>query len=161
MKQVIALNVNGESREVLAEPFAALVDVLRDGLGLTGAKKGCGKGNCGACTVLMDGKAVNSCLVLAVDAQGRRITTIEGLYLLRPPGEHANRLHPLQRAFIQHGAVQCGFCSPGMLLAAAALLEENPIPTEAEARAALEGNLCRCTGYQKIIEAILSVSAPR
>lgn len=166
MKQLITLHVNGESCQVLAEPFHTLSDVLRDGLGLTGTKKGCGRGNCGACTVLMEGKAVNSCLILAVDAQGRRITTIEGLSRLlavegrRPElAEGQGHLHPLQEVFIRYGAVQCGFCTPGMLLSAAALLEENPVPTEAEVRAALEGNLCRCTGYQKIAEAVLSLSS--
>jgi len=132
------------------EPNELLVDVLRYRLGLTGPKKGCGMGDCGSCTVIMDGDAVNSCLVLGVQAHQRKITTIEGL-------ETDGELHPVQKAFIEHGAIQCGFCSSGMLLSAKNLLDKNPKPTEVEIRSALSGNLCRCTGYQKIIEAVKSV----
>ena len=125
--------------------------MLRDELDLTGAKKGCDRGDCGACTVLVDGKPVTSCMMLAVQADGRRITTIEGLRTDR-------RLHPLQQAFVDYGAVQCGFCTPGMMLAAEALLDENPNPTEVQVREAITGNLCRCTGYAKIVDAVLSVT---
>lgn len=149
MKQEISLIVNGKSYQVSVEPSETLLDVLRDKLGLTGTKKGCDTGNCGACTVLIDGKSVPSCLVLAVSARGREITTIEGL----AEGEN---LHPLQKAFIDHFAVQCGFCTPGMILSAKALLDENPNPTEEEVRLALAGNLCRCAGYYKIVEAVLA-----
>jgi carbon-monoxide dehydrogenase small subunit len=119
---------------------------------LTGTKLGCGEGDCGACTVLLDGQAVNSCLVLAVQAGGRRVTTIEGL-------AGSAQLHPIQRAFVEHGAIQCGFCTPGMILTAKALLDANPSPSEPEVRAGVAGNLCRCTGYQKIVEAILDAAA--
>jgi len=149
----LQLHVNGRSHEVAAHPAERLLDVLRDRLGLTGAKEGCATGQCGACTVLLDGRAVASCMVLAADADGREITTIEGL---APPGE----LHPLQIAFLERGAVQCGFCTPGMILTAKALLDENPDPTDEEIRHALAGNLCRCTGYRKIFEAIRSVARP-
>ena len=147
MKQAIKLRVNGESYEVEVEPKRLLVDVLRDNLGLSGTKKACDLGNCGSCTVLIDGKPVLSCLTLAIDAQGKDILTVEGL-------AKNGQLHPLQQAFIDHGAIQCGFCTPGMLLSAKALLDENPRPTEAEIKEALSGNLCRCTGYVKIIEAV-------
>jgi len=143
--------VNGEEVEGDVEPRRTLLDFLRDDLNLTGAKKGCDLGNCGACTVLMDGKPVNSCLVLAIQAEGREILTIEGL------SEGVN-LHPLQESFINHGAVQCGYCTPGMILSAKALLDENPSPTDEEIREAIAGNLCRCTGYKKIVEAISSLS---
>jgi carbon-monoxide dehydrogenase small subunit len=133
------------------QPETTLLEVLRDTWGLTGAKRGCDEGDCGACTVLLDGKPVNSCLVLAIRLDGREITTIEGL------GKE-DRLHPLQSAFIHHGALQCGFCGPGMILSAKALLDSNPNPTEAEIRQALAGNICRCTGYSKIIEAVQSAS---
>lgn len=149
MKQEVRLIVNGESYLVSIEPNETLLDVLRNKLGLTGTKKGCDAGDCGACTVLIDGKSVPSCLVLAVSARGKEITTIEGL----ADGEN---LHPLQQAFIDHFAVQCGFCTPGMILSAKALLDENPNPTEEEVRLALAGNLCRCTGYHKIVEAVLA-----
>lgn len=139
--------VNGEPWTVDVEPHWTLTRVLRDVLGLTGTKEGCGAGECGACTVLMDGKAVDSCLVLALRARGKSILTIEGL-------SQNGKLHPLQQAFIDHGAVQCGFCTPGMLLSAYALLQSNPTPTQDEIRAAIVGNLCRCTGYIKIFEAI-------
>ena len=151
MKQIIALNVNDEFYEVAVEPHRTLLEVLRDTLDLTGTKKGCDGGECGSCTVLMDGEAVLSCLVLAVEAQGKRITTIEGL-------AKDGQLHPLQQAFIDHGAVQCGFCTPGVILSAKALLDRNPKPTEAEVREAIAGNLCRCTGYVKTVEAILAAS---
>ena len=150
MKQLITLRVNGESYEVAVEPRTILVDVLREQLGLIGTKKACDFGNCGSCTVLMDGKPVLSCLVLALDAQGKDILTVEGL-------AKDGQLHPLQQAFIDHGAIQCGFCTPGMLLSAKALLDENPEPTIEEVKQAIASNLCRCTGYQKIVEAILSV----
>ena len=151
MKQLITLRVNGDSYEVAVEPWAILADVLRDNLGLTGTKKACDLGNCGSCTVLMNGKPILSCLVLALDAQDKDIVTIEGL-------AKDGKLHPLQQAFIDHGAIQCGFCTPGMLLSAKALLDENPHPTEEEVKQAISGNLCRCTGYHKIVEAILGVN---
>ena len=151
MKQIMVLNVNDEFYEVAVEPHRTLLEVLRDTLGLTGTKKGCDEGECGACTVLIDGEAVLSCLLLAVEAQGKRITTIEGL-------AKDGQLHPLQQAFIDHGAIQCGFCTPGVILSAKALLDRNPKPTEAEVRAAIAGNLCRCTGYVKSVEAILAAS---
>jgi len=147
----ITLNVNGEDYEVDVQPHWTLLHVLRNELGLTGAKLGCGNGECGACTVIMDGKAVPSCLVPAARAEGSEITTIEGL-------RDGGVLHPLQEAFIEHGAVQCGFCSPGMILTAKSLLDVNPRPTEEEVREALLSNLCRCTGYTKIVEAVLSVA---
>ncbi|MFB3882768.1 MAG: (2Fe-2S)-binding protein [Armatimonadota bacterium] len=151
----LRLKVNGRTYEVAAPPTARLLDVLRNHLDLTGTKEGCGTGQCGSCTVLLDGHPVTSCMVFAGDAVGREITTIEGL---APPGQ----LHPLQQAFIDHGAVQCGFCTPGMILAAKALLDENPSPTDDDIRRALAGNLCRCTGYKKIIEAIQACAkAPR
>ncbi len=148
MKQIIMLNVNDEFYEVAVAPHRTLLEVLRDNLGLTGTKKACDEGECGACTVLMDGKPVSSCLVLAVEAQGKRITTIEGL-------ANNGELHPLQQAFLEHGAFQCGFCTPGMLMAAVGMLNENPEPTEEEVRRAIAGNLCRCTGYTRVAEAIL------
>jgi carbon-monoxide dehydrogenase small subunit len=137
--------------EVKVDPTWTLLYVLREALKLTGTKKGCEKGDCGACTVLLEGKSVNSCLVLALQAEGKEIETIEGL------GE-ADNLHPLQKSFIINGAVQCGFCTPGMLLSAAALLRKTPDPTEKEIRTAISGNLCRCTGYQKIVKAIQDYS---
>ncbi len=150
MKRPLHLVVNNEQVEVTVEPTVLLLDLLRDDLGLVGAKQGCGTGDCGACTVLLDGRPVPSCLVLAVDADGSNILTIEGL-------SQNGRLHPLQQAFIDHWAVQCGFCSPGMILSAVALLNRNPSPTEADVRKAIAGNLCRCTGYAQIVEAIMSV----
>jgi carbon-monoxide dehydrogenase small subunit len=147
MKTIIQLTVNGEEFEVAVEPNRTLLQVLREDLGFTGAKHGCGLGDCGACTVHLDGKPVNSCLVLAVQANGREVLTIEGL-------AEDGKLHPIQQAFVDHGAIQCGFCSPGMILSAKALLDENPRPTEREIRTAISGNLCRCTGYQKIVEAV-------
>jgi aerobic carbon-monoxide dehydrogenase small subunit len=147
MKTIIELTVNGETVEAAVEPNRTLLQFLREDMGLTGAKHGCGLGDCGACTVILDGKPVNSCLVLAVQANGRQVQTIEGL------AENGN-LHPIQQAFVDKGAIQCGFCTPGMILSAKALLDENPKPTETEIRTAISGNLCRCTGYQKIVEAV-------
>lgn len=152
MKQLLQLRVNGEDFEVYAEPNKTLVDILRDELNLTGTKIGCGSGRCGACTVLIDGKSVKSCNILAIQARGREINTIEGLR-----GKNGE-LHPVQRAFVEHFALQCGFCTPGMIMSAKALLDENPAPTEDGVREALEGNLCRCTGYVKIVEAVLAAS---
>ena len=148
--KLIHLVVNDRDYDLAVRPNETLLDVLRNRLGLTGVKKGCDLGDCGACTAIMDGATVNSCLVLAVQADGRSITTIEGL-------ESEGGLHPVQKAFVDHGAIQCGFCTPGMILAAKNLLDQNPKPTEAEIRRALSGNLCRCTGYQKIVEAVQSV----
>lgn len=147
----IRLDVNGEIREVKVQPYWTLLYVLREELGLTGPKCSCNLGDCGACTVLMDGKAVPSCLVLAAQAEGKKITTIEGL-------SDGGKLHPLQEAFARHGAIQCGFCTPGMILSAKALLDEIPHPAEEDVQEAIEGNLCRCTGYTKIVEAILDVA---
>jgi carbon-monoxide dehydrogenase small subunit len=141
--------VNGRDYQVAAGPTERLLDVLRARLGLTGTKEGCSTGQCGACTVLLDGEPGASCMVLAADAVGREITTIEGI---APPGE----LHPLQHAFLEHGAVQCGFCTPGMILSAKALLDRKPKPSDEDIKRALVGNLCRCTGYRKILDAIKS-----
>ncbi len=146
--QTLTMKLNGEEVTVQVKPSAMLVEVLRDQLELTGTKVACGEGECGSCTVLLDGRPVNSCLVPALKAQGREVLTVEGL---ASPGE----LHPLQKAFVEHGAVQCGYCTPGMLMSAKALLDQNPNPTEEEVRVAISGNLCRCTGYAKIVEAIL------
>ena len=151
MKQDIVLNVNGIQYNINIETHRTLVEVLRDTLGLTGTKKSCNEGECGACTVLMDGKPVASCLVLAVAAQGKEITTIEGL-------SHGEQLDPVQEAFVKHTAIQCGFCTPGMVMAAKAFLDENPRPTPAEVRKAISGNLCRCTGYQQIVDAIMAAA---
>jgi len=150
MKTLLTCTVNGEERSVLADTRDTLLDLLRDRLGLTGTKEGCGNGNCGTCTVLIDGAPVNACLVLALEAPGRDIVTIEGL---------AGELHPLQQALVEHGGTQCGFCTPGIVMSAKALLDENPKPSEAQIRHAIAGNLCRCTGYGKIVEAIAAVSA--
>ena len=139
--------VNGRSHEVIVEPHMLLVDVLRDKIGLTGTKYACGTGDCGACTVLVEGKPVLSCLTLAVTARDKNILTIEGM-------SEGGALHPIQEAFVDNGAVQCGFCTPGMVLSAKALLEENPMPTRDEIREGLAGNLCRCTGYVKIVDAV-------
>jgi aerobic carbon-monoxide dehydrogenase small subunit len=147
MKKIIQLTVNGTPVEAAVEPNRTLLQFLREDLELTGAKHGCGLGDCGACTVILDGSPVNSCLVLAVHANGREVQTIEGL-------AENGKLHPIQRAFVDKGAIQCGFCTPGMILSAKALLDENPQPTENEIRTAISGNLCRCTGYQKIVEAV-------
>jgi carbon-monoxide dehydrogenase small subunit len=151
MKLRLRASVNGEEVDLLCEPRETLLEVLRDRLGLTGAKEGCGNGNCGACNVILDGRVVNSCLVLAGEAEGRSVETIEGLQ--GPEG-----LHPLQRAFLEHAALQCGVCTPGFIIAAKALLDRHPRPTEAEARFWLAGNLCRCTGYDKIIRAVLDAA---
>lgn len=147
MKQVIQLNVNDHSYDVIASPRDVLSDVLRKQLGLTGTKKGCGHGDCGTCTVVIDGKPILSCLTLAIACQGKKILTIEGL-------EKNGVLDPLQQAFVDHGAVQCGFCTPGMILSARSLLDRNPNPSREEIKRAIAGNLCRCTGYVKIVEAI-------
>jgi carbon-monoxide dehydrogenase small subunit len=143
----IRLTVNGADFHIPVKPWATLLEVLRDELGLTGTKEGCGVGECGACTVLMDGEAVNACMVLAGEANGKRITTIEGL-------AEGETLHPIQQAFVETGGMQCGFCTPGMILSAKALLDENKNPDEEEIRKALEGNFCRCTGYTKIIASV-------
>ena len=150
MKRIITLNVNGEDFEALIETHRTLLEVLREDLGLTGTKRGCDLGTCGACTVLIEGKPYLSCLTLAVDVQGKKIVTIEGL-------AQGEEIHPLQKAFVEKGAIQCGFCTPGMILTAKAFLDENPHPSEEEVKKAISGNLCRCTGYIKIVEAILSV----
>ena len=149
MKRILKLNVNGEEKEILTEINKTLLEVLREDLGLTGTKRGCDLGVCGACTVLIEGKPYLSCLTLAVDVQGKKIITIEGLAQEGKP-------HPLQEAFVKKGAIQCGFCTPGMILAAKAFLDEHPHPSEAEVKKGISGNLCRCTGYVKIVEAILS-----
>ncbi|MEW8959826.1 Nicotinate dehydrogenase small FeS subunit [Moorella humiferrea] len=149
----LKLKVNGREYQVEAPADITLLELLRENLGLTGTKEGCGKGECGACTVLMDGLAVNSCLLPAAKADGSEILTIEGL--ASPQG----RLHPLQEAFISEGAVQCGFCTPGMIMSAKALLDQNPHPTREEIKIALSGNLCRCTGYAKIISAVEKAAA--
>ena len=147
MKQLITLVVNGDPYEVLAKPSDTLLYVLREKLGFTGAKHGCDTGKCGSCTVLLDGKPIRSCLAFAISLRNREMTTIEGL-------AKNGDLHPIQKAFIDHGAVQCGFCTPGMILFTKSFLEENPNPTEEEIRKALTANICRCTGYVKIIEAV-------
>jgi carbon-monoxide dehydrogenase small subunit len=143
----VSATVNGDPVEFLCEPRQSLLECLHDILGLTGAKEGCNDGNCGACTVILDGRIVNSCLVLGVEAEGREITTIEGL-------ARGGELHPLQRAFVENAAVQCGFCTPGLILAAKALLDREPNPSEPRIRLWLANNLCRCTGYDKIIRAV-------
>ena len=152
MKVLLNCTINGEERSVLTDTRDTLLDLLRDRIGLTGTKEGCGNGNCGTCTVLMDGAPINACLVLAVEVPGRSVTTIEGL-------STSGELHPLQQALVEHGGTQCGFCTPGIVLAAKALLDENPRPSEAQIRHAIAGNLCRCTGYGKIVEAIAAVAA--
>jgi carbon-monoxide dehydrogenase small subunit len=149
--QKLEMQLNGHPLEAQVEPYWTLLEFLRDHLGLTGTKEGCGGGECGACTVLVDGKAVNSCLFPVLEAQGSHVFTVEGLM------SSEGTLHPLQEAFINHGAVQCGFCTPGMLLSAKALLDENPHPTEEEIRSALAGNFCRCTGYTQIVQAVQSL----
>ena len=151
MKKLLELTVNGEHYEVLVEPKTLLVDVLRDQLGLKGAKRGCDSGSCGACTVLLNGKPVHSCSILALQANGGRILTIEGL-------ADGPNLHPIQEAFLDHWALQCGFCTPGQIIAAKALLDENPNPTEEEVKTAMNGHICRCTGYNMITEAILDAA---
>ena len=148
----VTATVNGDAVEFLADPRETLLDCLRDHLGLTGSKEGCGTGDCGACSVMLNGRLVSSCLVLGVEAEGAEIRTIEGL-------AEGGELHPLQRKFIEHAALQCGFCTPGFLVAAKALLDLNPDPTESEIRYWLAGNLCRCTGYDKIIRAVQDAAA--
>jgi len=148
----VSLTVNGEPYEILIPPWRTLLEVLRENLGLTGTKRSCQEGQCGACTVLIDGKPINSCLYLAIEAQGKEIMTIEGL--TKPGAE----LHPIQKAFVEYGAIQCGFCTPGLVLAAKALLDQNPNPTEEDVRRAIVGHLCRCTGYFQITEAILAAA---
>jgi len=150
-KREIRLMVNGDVREAVVEPDEALLDVIRDKLKLTGTKKGCDSGKCGACTVIMNGKAICSCLKPAMEADGKEILTIEGL-------SKGGKLHPIQESFIEHGAIQCGFCTPGMVMSAKALLDENPDPPIEEVKDAISGNLCRCTGYIKIVEAILAAA---
>ena len=147
----IAFKVNGEDVEVLVKPWQTLLEVLRDELRLTGTKEGCSNGNCGACTVQFDGKAVDSCLALGLEADGHEITTIEGVAA-------GGSLHPIQQAFIDHGALQCGFCTPGFIMSAKALLERMPSPSERDIRLNIAGNLCRCTGYDKIVRAIQEVA---
>ena len=148
----VTTTVNGDEVEFLADPRETLLDCLRDKLGMTGAKEGCGTGDCGACSVTVDGRLVCSCLVLGVEAQGKTIETVEGM-------AEGEKLHPLQRKFIEHAALQCGICTPGILVAAKALLAQNPNPAEEEVRYWLAGNLCRCTGYDKIIRAVLDAAA--
>lgn len=148
----VTTTVNGDVVEYLADPRESLLDCLRDKVGLTGSKEGCGTGDCGACSVTVDGTLVCSCLVLGVEAEGKDIRTIEGM-------ADGNTLHPLQRKFIEHAALQCGFCTPGLLVASKALLDKNPNPTEEEVRYWIAGNLCRCTGYDKIISAIMDAAA--
>jgi len=151
MKKTIQITVNHKPFVLTVEPNQTLLEVIREELHLTGTKAGCLVGDCGACTVLLDGKPVNSCLVLAVQADGKQVTTIEGI-------ETPQGLHPLQTAFVEKGAIQCGYCTPGMILSAKSLLDRNPRAGEAEIRKAISGNLCRCTGYQKIVEAIVFAS---
>jgi carbon-monoxide dehydrogenase small subunit len=152
MKREMMFKLNGEAVNVEVESAWTLLYLLREILELTGTKLGCGYGECGACTVIMDGQAVNACLVPVLEAEGKNVTTIEGL--VQPDGQ----LHPLQRTFIDHGAVQCGFCTPGMIMSAKALLDENQSPTDEEIKESIAGNLCRCTGYVKIIEAVKAAS---
>jgi len=153
MKKQLELLINGDRYHLLVEPHMTLLHVLRNIIGLTGTKEGCGAGECGACTVLVDGDPVNSCLMLAVQAEGKEITTIEGLAA-------DGQLDPVQEAFINHGAIQCGYCSPGMILMARSILDQNPDPGEDEIRSRLIGNLCRCTGYEKIVGAVKSLARP-
>lgn len=154
MKQLMRFNINGVLYEDEIDVRRTLLEVLRESFGLNGTKRGCNEGECGACTVLLDGKPVASCLVLAVEAQGKRIETVEGL-------SQNGELHPLQQAFIEHGSFQCGFCTSGMLMAAKGLLNEIAKPSEEDARRAIAGNLCRCTGYNKIVEAIVDAAERR
>jgi carbon-monoxide dehydrogenase small subunit len=150
-KVAVELKVNGTHYKLEIAPWSTLLEVLREDLGLVGTKQSCNEGQCGACTVLMDGQAVVSCLVLAIDAQNKDILTIEGM-------SEGEKLHPIQESFVKHGGIQCGFCTPGMIMSAKALLDENPNPTPLEARKAISGNLCRCTGYQQIIDSILAAA---
>lgn len=155
MEHRLFFTLNGDRVETEIESHWSLLQLLRDHLELTGTKEGCGKGECGACTVIVDGKAVNSCLYPAMELEGREVLTIEGL------ADAEGNLHPIQKAFVEHGAVQCGFCTPGMLMSAKALLDEKPRPSEEEIRTAIAGNFCRCTGYVQIIEAIMAASKGR
>ena len=148
----VTTTINGEPAEFLSEPQMSLLDILRDEMHLTGSKEGCGSGDCGACSVIMDGRVVCSCLVLGVEAEGKDITTIEGI-------ANGEDLHPVQRKFLEHAALQCGFCTPGLIVATKALLDRHPDPTETEARYWLAGNLCRCTGYDKVIRAVMDAAA--
>lgn len=150
-QQITNFIVNGKPYEVIVKPHTTLIEVLRDQLGLTGTKHGCGIGLCGACTVLVEGKPILACLTLAITVREKNILTVEGL-------AKGGKLHPIQKAFVDYGAVQCGFCTPGMVLSAKALLDKNPSPTKEEVKVALSGNLCRCTGYAKIINAVLAAS---
>jgi carbon-monoxide dehydrogenase small subunit len=150
-KTHITANINGEETEFLCEPYQSLLEVLRDTAGLMGTKEGCNNGNCGSCNVILDGVLVNSCLVLAVEIQGRSVTTIEGIAT-------ANGLHPLQQKFVEHAALQCGYCTPGFIVASKALLDQNPNPSEHEVREWLAGNLCRCTGYDRIVRAVMDAA---
>lgn len=147
MKEKLEFKVNGEAYDLEIDPWRSLLDVLRNHLSLTGTKESCGEGHCGACTVIVDGEAVNACLTLALEAQGKEILTIEGL-------SEGGKLNPIQETFVTHGAVQCGFCTPGIIMATKAFLDQNPDPSEAEIKKCLEGHLCRCTGYTQIIEAV-------
>ncbi len=151
MKQPLTLKINGDTRQLLVEPYYSLLDCLRGEAQLTGAKKGCDEGDCGACTVLMDGQPITSCLMLAHSAHDGEITTIEGLATTAG-------LNPVQRAFVEHGALQCGFCIPGLIISATGFLQSNPNPTEEDARFAIGGNLCRCTGYARVVEAIMAAA---
>ena len=151
MKKPLRLTVNGEPRQLFVEPYCSLLDALRDELHLTGTKKGCDEGDCGACTLLLNGRPVTSCLVLAHSAHDAQVTTVEGL-------ADRERLHPVQQAFVDRGGLQCGFCTPGLIMAAVGLLNENPDPTRDDVKYAIGGNLCRCTGYSKVIEAILAAA---
>lgn len=154
MKRILSLTVNEINHEVAVTPWRTLLEVLRDDLGLTGTKRGCGVGTCGVCTVIIDGKAILSCLTLAVECEGRSITTIEGI-------STPDALHPLQRSFIENGAIQCGFCTPGIIMTSKALIDENPKPGDEDIKEALAGTFCRCTGHIKIMEAVKKVSQPR
>lgn len=154
MKTLLKCTVNGEQHTVLADTRDTLLDLLRDRIGLTGTKEGCGNGNCGTCTVLMDGAPVNACLVLAQEAPGRAVLTIEGV-------SKGRTLHPIQQALVEHGGTQCGFCTPGIVLAAKALLDANASPTKEDIRHAIAGNICRCTGYDKIVDAIAAAALTR
>ena len=149
MKKVVQLTVNGMERTILVEPYCSLLDMVRDELHLTGTKKGCDEGDCGACTVLLNGQPVTSCLVLAHSARESEVTTVEGL-------ASGGELHPVQRSFAENGGLQCGYCTPGLIMAAVGLLQTNPDPTEEEVKFGLGGNLCRCTGYSKVIEAVMA-----
>jgi len=151
MKHALSLTINGERYELLVEPYCSLLDMLRDYLHLTGTKKGCDEGDCGACTVLIQGQTATSCMVLALDTRDKDILTVEGL-------AQGEKLHPVQEAFVKYGGVQCGFCTPGLIMSGVGLLLENPQPTEEDVRFAIGGNLCRCTGYTKVVQAILQAA---